>query len=257
MLMTIALILLGLLAIGISLMWRNRLARMDPLFSSFKERFEIDEVDISGSKKYVNCLSHHWVMRNVVRGDYSKSGESLSDFVGENTMVGTMLVGIAMGIGPVLLVFFMFESFVVAGASLATVLIAVFIIRPSGEVGVSYDLLSYLIEQEPTEFKMGDWAYAAISSNRIKKWSFTLIVIAVFSFAVAPVGDILPDVVGFGIAAYFTIFMQHIYLPLAEISFPFALIAFIVGVPLLPLLLFALFRVVKKRLRSPSDEDGI
>jgi hypothetical protein len=255
--MNIALILLGLLAIGISLVWWNRITKMDPLFLLFEERFDLDEVDISGKKKYSNCISHHWVMRNVVRGDYSKSGESLSDFVGENTMMGTILVGIAIGIGPVLLVLVMFESFFVAGASLITVLIAVFLIRPSGEVVVSYDLLSYLIEQEPSKYKKGDWAYAAISSNRIKRWSHTLILIAVISFALAPFGEILPDIVGLGISAYFASFMQQIYLPLAEFSFPLALVAFIIGIPLLPLLLFAVLRVMRSRLRSRSDEDRI
>jgi hypothetical protein len=168
-----------------------------------------------------------------------------------------MVLGIAMGIGPVLLVLVMFESFFVAGASLVTVLIAVFVVRPSGEVGVSYDLLSYLAEQEPSDFRKGDWAYAAISSNRIKKWSYTLIAIAVIVLALAPIGEILPDAVGFGIAAYFALFMQYVYLPIAAISFPLALIAFIVGVPLLPLIAFAVLRVVRRRLRERSEPDGI
>jgi hypothetical protein len=257
MLMNIALILLGLLAVGFALIWRNRLAKIKPLFSSFEERFDPDEVDISGNKKYTNCMSHHWVMRNVVRGDYSKSGESLSDFVGENTLMGTMVIGIAMGIGPVLLVLVMFESFFIAGASLVTVLLAVFVVRPSGEVGVSYDLLSYLAEQEPSKFKKGDWAYATISTNRIKRWTFTLILIAVVTFVLAPIGEILPDAVGLGIAGYFALFMQHIYLPIAAFSFPLALMAFIVGVPLLPLIAYALLRTVRNRLRARSEYVGI
>ncbi|MFX1273138.1 MAG: hypothetical protein ACFFAX_15750 [Promethearchaeota archaeon] len=257
MLMTIALTLLGLLAVGISLMWWNRVGRMETLLSTFEERFDVNDVDISGNKKYTNCLSHHWVIRNVVRGDYLKSGESLSDFIGENTMVGTMLVGLGMGIGPVLLVLVMFESFFIAGAAMVTVLIAVFIIRPSGEVGVSYELLTYLVEQEPTEFKMGDWAYAMVSSNRIKRWAYTLILIAVFSFALAPIGDILPDAVGLAIATYFAVFMQQIYFPLAAISPPLALVSFIISVPLVPLLAYALFQVAQKHLGSQSDVDGI
>ncbi|MFW9845515.1 MAG: hypothetical protein ACFFD6_02105 [Candidatus Thorarchaeota archaeon] len=257
MLMTIALILLALLAVGVSLMWRNRLNKMAPLFAAFEEQFDVEEVDISGNKKYTNCMSHDWVMRNVVRGDYSKSGESLSDFVGENTVVGTMLVGIAMGMGPVLLVLVMFQSFVVAGASLVTVLVAAFIVRPSGEVGVSYDMLSFLAEQEPSKFKMGDWAYAVISSNRIKKWSTILLLIALASFVLAPVGDLLPDAAGLGIALYFAIFMERIYLPLAAISFPLALISFIVGIPLLPLIVFALFRMIRNRLMTQSEMDGV
>ena len=257
MLMTVAMVLLGLLALGFAILWRRRLTEFDPLISTMEQNFDTSDVDISGNKKYTNCISHKWVMKNVVRGDYSRSGESLSDFVGNNTLMGTMILGIAMGIGPVLLVLVMFQSFFVAGASLATVVIAVFVVRPSGEVGVSYNLLQFLEEQEYEELSKGDYAYAATSTSRIKRWSFTLIIIGIAALALAPIGDLLPDMVGFGIASYFALFMQYIFLPIAEINFPLALMAFIVGVPLLPLILFAVFRIVQSKVRARREPTGI
>lgn len=257
MLMTIAMILLGLLALGFAFLWRRRLTEFDSLFSIMGQNFDISDVDISGNKKYTNCISHKWVMKNVVRGNYSRSGESLGDFIGENTLAGTIILGVVMGIGPVLLVLLMFQSFFVAGASLAAVIVAVFVVRPSGEVTVSYDLLQYLEEQEVQDLSKGDYAYAATSSSRIKRWSLSLILIGIVALVLAPVGDLLPEIIGLGIASYFALFMQYIFLPIAAINFPLALMAFIVGVPLLPLVLFAVSRVIRSKVRDRREPVGV
>ena len=108
-------------------------------------------------------------MKNVIHGDYTNSEGTLGDYLGENTLFGTIAIGIVMGLLPVLFVFIAFQSFVLVGASMVTIVAAVFVVRSPGDVEISYDLLSYLREQKASELGIGDAAYTRISANRLKE----------------------------------------------------------------------------------------
>lgn len=254
MYMTIALVLFALLSIATAYIWERRVRGFNALAAHFSSEFDIDALDISGRVKYTRCMSHRWVMKNVVHGDYSKGERSLGDFVGENTLMGTLLVGIVMGSLPVLLVFVMFQSFVIAGASMVTIVAAVFVIRSPGEVGVSYDLLSYLNEQDSRELEKGDFAYAKISTNRIRRWEKTLLAIGIATLIIAPWGELLPDVVALALAALFTIFLNQVFLPVASFSFPLALILFICAAPLTAGALYFLAKWVNKQVKLRRED---
>ncbi|NHJ13452.1 MAG: hypothetical protein EAX95_07230 [Candidatus Thorarchaeota archaeon] len=228
-----ALALFGVLALVTAYIWEKRVRGFDALVACFQREFDVDSVDISGRKKYTQCASHRWIMKNIVHGDYSKGEGSLGDFIGENTFLGTIAIGIVMGSLPVLLVFVMFQSFILVGASMVTIVAAVFIVRSPGDVEVSYDLLSFLHEHDISELSVGDFAYTKISTNRIRRWEITLLVIGAMSLLIAPWGDILPDFVALLLATLLTFFLEQVFLPLASISFPLALVLFISSVPLI------------------------
>ncbi len=249
MYMVVALLLLGLLSFIVSLVWYRRLNAFDELFTFFSGRFNADEIDIGGSQKYTSCLSHRWVMKNIVRGNYLKSGESLSDFVGQNTFFGTMAVGLALGVIPMILVYVFIQSFTLGGASLGVVMIAVFIVQSPGEVEVSHDLLNYLTEQDLPKLEKGDLAYAKVSSGRITRWVRTLWIIGAVSIAVAPWGELIPEAVAFSLASFFNFFMTQVFLPLAEVSYPLALLLYISAAPLTLALVYVMVRWIRKQVR--------
>ncbi|MFQ5833349.1 MAG: hypothetical protein ACE5H4_11640 [Candidatus Thorarchaeota archaeon] len=253
MYMIIALILLGVLSFATALYWRRKLDGFESLFSFFTTRFNPDEVDISGQQKYTRCLSHRWVMKNMIHGDYTNSETTLGDFVGQNTFAGTMIVGLVLGSLPVLAVYLLFQSFVLVGAALVAVFAAVFIVRSPEDVGASYNLLKYLTEQDQTELMKGDLAYARISSNQIKVWIRNLIIIGVASIIVAPWGELIPDAMAMAIAGFFNLFLVGVFIPLADFSFALALLLFIFGVPLVPIIAYAVVRSLRRRAKIRRD----
>jgi hypothetical protein len=254
MYMTIALILFGVLSFAIAYIWERRIRGFNELSDSFRSKFNANSVDISGRVKYTSCMSHKWVMKNIVHGDYSNGERSLSDYIGENTLTGTILVGCLMGAFPVLLVFVLFQSFVIAGASLVTIIAAVFLVWSPGEVGVSYNLLSYLNELDSSELEQGDFAYAKISTNRIKHWERTLLIIGVAAIAIAPWGELIPDAVAFAISGFITFLLTQLFLPIASFSFPLALVLFICAAPITFAGLYFLGKWVGNRMRIRKEK---
>ncbi|MFW9803985.1 MAG: hypothetical protein ACFFFC_15085 [Candidatus Thorarchaeota archaeon] len=250
MYMTVALLLFSSLAIATAFFWQKRLRRFEALFSLFSSEFDPNSVDISGRQKYTRCASHKWIMKNVVHGKYSRSGEILSDFAGENTLLSTMVIGLAAGAVPVLFVFAIFQSSVLAGSSLVIVIAAVFVVRSPGDVGISYDLLSYLIDQESEDLDMGDFAYAQISSDRIMRWVRSLLVIGVASLIIAPWGELIPVAVAFSIAFLFELILTQVFLPVASVSLPLALILVI---SIVPLIAISLYFAVKWKGKQAKD----
>ncbi len=253
MYMIIALILLGFLSIGTAYHWRKRLDGFEVLFSYLGGRFNPEEVDITGREKYTRCVSHKWVMKNLIHGDYTKSEGTLGDFVSEKTVGGTIVVGLLLGSIPVIGVYLLFQSFVIVGAALVAVFAAVFVVRSPGDVGVSYHLLSYLSEEDQSLLSKGDLAYALISSNRIKLWIRYLLIIAAVSFVISPWGESLPDAAAWLITGFFQVFMTYVYLPIATVNAPLALIVFIFGVPLLPILSYAVVSRMRRKARIKRD----
>lgn len=247
--MIIALILFGGLALVTAYIWERRVRRFNALDDYLQTEFNVEHIDISGRKEYTKCVSHEWVMKNIIHGDYSKGEGSIGDFIGENTFVGTMAIGIVMGVLPVLFVFVMFQSFVIVGASMAIIVAAVFVIRSPGDVEVSYDLLSYLKDQDSSELSMGDLAYTKISTGRIKRWEKTLLVIGALSMMISPGGELLPNLLAQALAAFLTLLLEGVFLPVATISFPLALVLFIAGVPLIAVGVYSLAKRITNLVR--------
>ncbi len=253
MYMIIALILLGFLSVGTAYHWKMRLSGFDDLFLHLGGRFNPEEVDISGQQKYTRCVSHEWIMKNLIHGDYTKSEGTLGDFVSDKTVSGTIVVGLLLGSVPVIGVYLMFQSFVIVGAALVAVFAAVFIVRSPGDVGASYHLLSYLSNEDQSVLDKGDLAYALISSNRIKLWIRNLLIITAVSFVISPWGELLPDMAALLITGFFQVFMTYVYLPIAGFSDTLALIVFIFGVPLLPIIMYALVSRARRKARIKRD----
>ncbi|UCH03811.1 MAG: hypothetical protein JSW05_09470 [Candidatus Thorarchaeota archaeon] len=257
MYMVTALLLLGILSVGIALLWHRRLIAFGELFIYFSGRFNVDEIDTSGAQKYTNCMSHKWFMKNVVHGDYLKAEGTLGDFVAQNTLVGTMVIGMALGVLPVILVLVLFQSFTLAGASLGTVIIAVFIIRSPGEVEVSYDLLNHLVDQDLPELEKGDYAYAKVASNRIRSWIKSVLALGSVSILVSPWGELIPEAVAFSIAAFFNFFVTYVFIPVADFSYPLALVLFISGVPFTLVLVYLVVRWIRIQIRLKREEHSV
>ncbi|MFX0107941.1 MAG: hypothetical protein ACFE7R_06645, partial [Candidatus Hodarchaeota archaeon] len=189
MYMTIALVLLGILAFTLAAFWRIRQSSFRQHFANLQGKLGISDADISGDVKYTYCVSHQWVLKNVVFGSYSKSGEALRDLMMNNTLGGTILIGLLLGVTPMVIALVFFNSMLLAGSSVIVIIIAVFLIRSPGGVATSYDFLKWQQEQDIEALKVGDFAYAKISQRTIQRWTLRLILIGIISLAIAPWGD--------------------------------------------------------------------
>lgn len=246
MFMTIGLILLGILSFALAFNWHRRLQAVSCFIQPLSERF--GEPDTTGKNHYTNCSSHSWVMKNVVYGSYLDKSEGFRTFMMNRTMAGTLLLGMFLGLIPVIIVYILFQSYNIIGTSLLLLVLSVFVIRGPGQLEVSDLLLKWQVEQDIESFKIGDLAYARVSEKSIRNWIRNLIIIGAISFITAPWGEQIP----IGLAYIFAVFIGFVYAtlfqPLALISMPLALITFFIIGPLVLALIGVSIRSIRKKI---------
>ena len=250
--MIIGLILFGALSFFFAYLWYKRVDTLTQFIEPLAERY--GEPDTTGNKHYTNCKSHQWVMKNIVYGNYLQQSEGFRNFMNNRTITGTLLLGVFLGLIPVIIVYILFQSFNMIGTSLILLILSVFIIRGPGQLEVSYRLLTWQSEQEEDAFKVGDLAYARVSQKAIKDWIRNLVIVGIIAFVAAPWGEQIP--VGF--AYIFTLFIgffySNLFQPLAMVSMPLALMVFFLIGPLI----FAVVLYMVRSMRSKIvKDDGI
>ena len=254
MLMTFSLLFFGSLSIVLSFIWYRRAASYRHLFEMFRDQLGFEDIDVSGKREFTNCISHQWVMKNVVFGEYSKSGEKFRDYLMNNTLSGALLVGIILGSAPMLIGVIFFQSVTIAGAASIVFFATVFIIRSPGNVDSSVKLLNWLSEQEEDKLRNGDLAYAKISRQSLQSWTRNLVLIGILAIAISPWGELMPDAAAYGLASWFGLLLDSIYLPLAPVAFPIAFILFILAASAPFIITLGIMQVVRSR--RTAEEDG-
>lgn len=255
--MMLALILFGALSLLLVIYWQKRIRPLDSLFTWFYNRFGNDSVDLSGQTEYTRCISHNWAMQNLVRRKHSKRGEALQEVMMENTLAGAMIGGLILGASSLVIVLLLFQSFILAGEAVFVIVGAVYLIWGSGNVEMSYNFLTWLGEQESERLELGDLAYAEISRQAIVRWQRTLAVIGVVSILVAPWGNMFMEGLALGIATFYQEFLNYIFLPLAEFSFPLALILLIAFLPVVLGILYYGGRFLGRRIGRRAVKPSI
>lgn len=246
--MTVGMLLLGFLSFILAIVWQRRVK----LSAIFTEELEciFGEPDLSGKKQYNDCKCFQWVMNNEVLRNYSQVGESFRNKMMNRTLFTTLVLGMFLGLIPVIVVFILFKAFNLVGTSLLLIFIAMYILRGPGNVEVSSNLLEWLLDQDKSSLMIGDLAYAKISINTIHGWQIKLILLGVLSFMIAPWGEeLLLSTVWF-----FTQFLgwayESIYLPLSVVSIPLALFSYFSIGPLLFGVILFMFRLIVIKYRS-------
>ncbi|MFW9800691.1 MAG: hypothetical protein ACFFD9_09660 [Candidatus Thorarchaeota archaeon] len=247
MYMTVSLALLGLLSLGLVILWRKRLVLTEDLFVIFKSKFGFDKIDISDELVYTQCISSEWVFRNVVCNRGSRIGRALRNLINNRTLLGTVLLFLALGPVMAAAVYTLYSSFVFVGASLAVVIAAVFLIFAPGSVTTSYSFLTWLKDQDESDLKKNDLAYATVSLRSVTDWIKILTFMALASLMVAPWGEILPELTAMGVSMFFGIVYAMFYQALSTISPGVAFIGSIFIIVLLVVLVVHFLAVIARR----------
>ncbi len=246
MFMTIGLIMLGILAFSLATIWHKRIVDINCYITPLSQKF--GEPDTSGKKEYTNCQSYQWVMKNLVYRSYLDTSEGFRNFMMNRTITGTLILSMFLGLIPVMIIYILFQSYNLMGASLILIFIAVFVLRGPGSLEVSNLLLKWQAEQELEEFNIGDLAYARVSLQSIQSWIRFLLAIGTITLALAPWGEQIP----IALAYIFTLFLgfayTNLFLPISAISMPLALIIFFIIAPLTLILIGLFLRSVKKQI---------
>jgi hypothetical protein len=230
MFMIAGLLLLGVLSLGLVLYWYKKVIQLNSFISPLLNR--LGKPDISGNRHYTDCDSHKWVMKNVVYGDYLKSAEGFRNFMMNRTMTGTLILGIILGLIPVIAVYLLFQSYQLIGTSLILVILSVYIVRGPGELEISDQLFQWQTEQDCDKFTLGDLAYSEISKKTIMNWIRKLLAIGTICIILAPWGESIFPALAYAFALFVGVAYANIYVPISIYSMPLALMLFFVAGPL-------------------------
>ena len=247
MYMVISLVLLSLLSIGLAYLWHQRITGFKELLVTLKSRFGDNKVETSDERAYAQCISHQWVVEYVTRGRESRFGETIRDLLNNRTILGIFIISVLIWPTIGTIVYLFYRSFAFFGASIAVIITAVFLIRTSDDVKVSFGLLSWLRKQEDSELKANDVVYAEICLKIISKWRMILLIMAVLSLIAAPWGEIIPEAVALAASGFFIAIFTLGFPALASYSHNLAFIVTLFLIPLSIALLYLLFRSISRR----------
>ena len=239
--MVVSLILLGLLSTGLAYLWHQRITTFRTMLLNIKSMFNGDNIDSSQERAYAHCVSHQWVLDYVVQRKESRIGNSIRNFINNRTVLGIFVLGASIWPTTALLVVIFYRSFAFLGASIAIVIIAVFLIRTSDNVKVSYDLLSWLRKQDGSELKENDIVYAEVSLKTMTNWRRMLVIIAILSLVATPWGELIPQAIALATSGFLITIFSLVYPPVAIISHRLAVIVILYLIPLGIALLYLLY----------------
>ncbi|MFW9800062.1 MAG: hypothetical protein ACFFD9_06480 [Candidatus Thorarchaeota archaeon] len=222
--MTLVVILLSIVSFAMALVWRRRARRFTELFIYLTARFDPDTMDLSGRKHYSGCLSYGWAMENLIQGRHSKSGNAFRELIADKTLEATLALGSLVGILPMIIAYLALGGLAATGGSLLVAVVAFFIVQAPLDVGMSFGLLSWLMEQNPFQLKVADLAYASVSSKAIDRWFRILIVVGV---VLAPMSDAMLESALYGVAALFGFLLTHVFTPVAVVNPGVAYVVFV------------------------------
>jgi len=229
--MVISLVLLGLLSIGLAYFWHKRMIGLKTLLVTVKSKFDDDEADKSYERGYAHCISHQWAVEYMARSKESSIGNSIRNFINDRTVFGFFVMGALIFPTTATIVVLFCRTFAFLGASVAVLIIAVFLIRTSDSVRASYGLLSWLRTRDASELKENDVAFVNEALNSLSNWRMKLIIIALLSLVAAPWGELIPQAVALTTSGFLITIFSLVYPPVSIISHNVAVIVVLYLIP--------------------------
>jgi hypothetical protein len=96
-----------------------------------------------------------------------RGGEVIRTTLADRTLEGTIAILLLGSLIPYTFAYLLFVSFAAVGGSILILLLAVLVVQAPFDVAVSDGLLKWLTTHDPVDFKIGDFAYAKVSSSAI------------------------------------------------------------------------------------------
>ena len=241
----------GILILLVTL-WRARNIKTYFEFRrKFEDTFDVQNIDLSGETEYTHCFSHEWVRDNIVRRKHNKLGNTLQDHLTYNTLAATIWIGLFAGTITLIIGVILVQSLVVIGSAVFVIMFGALIALGPGDPKASDELLQALQKTEFDKLNKEDYSYVALAVTSIRKWLIISGLIGVAFLMLAPVGDLLPWVLGFVIAT-FTNYL--IWIPtnaIAEFSFPLAILYM---ASVLPILMYVVPKLIRMAIRKKKGE---
>jgi hypothetical protein len=226
MYMILAMFLIGSISFGLAITWHRRKTRFNELFIYLGARYNPNEIDLSGKRQYSNGVSYGWVIKNVIYRR-SKIRDTLRELMAESTLLTTMVLGSLVSIMPIAIAYLIVGGFASSGGMFLFVFLAILLVYAPFDVAMSYELLSWLVEQDPYDLKESDFAYAQVSWNTISRWIKILLAAGVLILTLAPWSNSMLELSIYGLAALFGFVLNQVYIPLANINAAVAYVAFV------------------------------
>ncbi len=205
--------------------WRSRkLEGYSHILTSIELIYDVSNIDLSGETKYINCISHRWVIDSVVRKKHGRIGTKFQEQLYDNTLGAALLLGYILGVAAVILTLVFVRSIEVVGMSLVVFFFGFFILLGPGSARVSEELLEELSEHPIEELCKEDYSYAKIAHSTIRRWLMISGILGIVIVLVAPFAEMLPSNFALAIAVFTEYVIWNPALFLSEIWFPLALI---------------------------------
>ncbi|TFG33158.1 hypothetical protein EU527_08680 [Candidatus Thorarchaeota archaeon] len=195
-------------------------------------RYDVSDLDLSGSTQYTDCYSHNWVIDNITKRTHSRIGAMFQDHLANNTLLAGIWIGFIVSISSMLLALLFLESLRSIGTVIIIFLAGVLIALGPGGPRYAENLLDAIMQSNIEELNTHDYVYVKIANDTIKRSVIVNVIFASAFLLISPWGDLLPILLSQGIA-YFTvnIILEPAFLLLNfNIAFALFYIVSIIGV---------------------------
>ena len=206
--------------------------------------------DDSNTTNYTDCVSHSWIMNNVVLKKHGKLGQRFQDHMFDNTYATMIWFSLTLGIGILILGVVLVRSIQMAGMLLIIFLIGAFAILGSGDAKDSEDLLAMLQTQKIEDLQLHDYSYAIFALGSIKKRDILSAIIGMILVISAPYGEVILTLASWTIATLTVYFILNPTLFLSEFSIPMAILYLTAA---WPILVFIIVSVAQKAKGSRGE----
>lgn len=240
----------GIVVLSLTL-WRIRkYLAYCKLIEELGDTYVYGNFDNSNTTNYTDCVSHSWIINNVVLKKHGKLGQRFQDHMFHDTYATMIWFSLTLGISILILGVVLVRSIQVAGTFLIIFLIGAFAILGSGDAKDSEDLLAMLQTHKIKDLQLHDYTYAIIALGSIKKRNILSAIIGTILVISAPYGEVILTLASWTIATLTAYLILNPTLFLSEFSMPIAILYLTAA---WPLLVFIIIYVAQKAKGSRGE----
>ncbi|MHA1654518.1 MAG: hypothetical protein ACTSYX_00660 [Candidatus Thorarchaeota archaeon] len=249
----IAFVVTGCLILIVTFLRLRRLRRYGAIVEDLESRFDVADLDLSGETQYTDCFSHEWVINNISRRRYGRVSRGIQNFMSENTLIGSLLMGLIVGAAAVIIGLLFVESVSALGAAVGVFFVGALVAMGPSDPRISEQLLVAISKAPPDSIRKEDYVYVRLAIDSITGWERTALLLGIAFIVISPWADFVPSAVAFGIATMASWLILEPAQTIAAVNFP---LAFLYMIGMVVILFYyvprTLLRLVRRR--EPEEE---
>ncbi|MGQ4871417.1 MAG: hypothetical protein ACP6IT_06235 [Candidatus Thorarchaeota archaeon] len=248
----IAFVATGCLILAVTLLRLRRLRQYKAIAKDLERRFNVADLDLSGETQYTDCFSHEWVINNISRRRYGRVSRGIQNFMSDNTLVGSLLMGVVVGAAAVIIGLLFIKSVSTLGAAVGVFFVGALVaMGPSGP-RLSEQLLVAISKAPPDSIRKEDYVYVRLAIDSITGWERTALLLGVAFIIISPWADLVPGAIAFGIATLASRLILEPAQAIAAVNFP---LAFLYMVGMVVILFYYVPRTLLRLVRRKEPEE--